>query len=125
MAKEGLKVNTSTIMNYMNTPLMVSFEGAKETISKFIIRRYHNWNFYFDKPVEISGETIYKLTRLSNKGEPVPVGIKDGFVERLIGTPTRNNSKGLIIGQIKATTPKMVAKIVSIGLTIAGRGYDL
>ena len=57
--EEGLKVNSSTIMNYMNAPLIVIFGGTKETISKFIISRYHNGKFYFDKPMEISGETIY------------------------------------------------------------------
>ena len=34
-------------------------------------------------------------------------------------------SKGLIFIQIQATTPKMVAKIVSTGLTVMGRGCDL
>ena len=67
MTKEGLKINQSTIMNYMNAPLMVSFGGTKENIVKFIINRYHNGKFYFDEPVEISVETIYKLTGLPSK----------------------------------------------------------
>ena len=75
--------------------------------------------------MEISVETIYKITRISNKGVLVPVGIKEGLVERLTKTPTWKNSKGLIIRQIKATTPKIVAKIVSIGLTVIGRGWNL
>ena len=125
MTEEGLKANHRTIMNYMNAPLMVSFGGTKETISKFIISGYHNDKFYFDKPVEISGATIYKLTSLSNKGDHFPVGIKEGLVEILTGTPIGKKSKSLIVGQIKATTPKMVAKIVSTGLTVIGRGYDL
>ena len=83
-------------MNYMNTPFMARFGGTKETMVKFIISRYHNEKFYFDRPVEISGEAIYKLTGLSNQGDPVPVGIK-GLVERLTGTPSRKNSKGLMI----------------------------
>ena len=112
-------------MNYMNAPLMESFGGMEETIVKFIISRYHNGEFYFDKPIEISSETIYKLTGLYNKGEHVPVGIKNGLVEKLTGTLTGKNSKGMIIGQNKASTPKMVAKIVSTGLTITGRGCDL
>ena len=98
MTEEGLKVNASTIMNYMNAPLMESFGGTKETIARFIINLYHNGKFYFNKPIEISGETIYKLTGLSNKGEPIPIGIKDGLVEKLTRTPTGKNSKGLIIG---------------------------
>ena len=47
------------------------------------------------------------------------------MVERLTRTSIGKNSKGLIVGQIKATTPKMVAKIMSTGLTITGRGCDL
>ena len=100
-------------------------EGQKENIVKFIISRYHNGKFYFDKPVEISVETIYKLTGLSNKVYPVPIGIKEGLVERLSRTPTGNNSKWIIFGQIQASTPKMVVKIVSTGLTITGRGCNL
>ena len=60
------KVNHSTIMNYMNTLFMASFGGTKETVVKFIISRYHNDIFYFDRLVEISGEVIYKLIGLSN-----------------------------------------------------------
>ena len=125
MTEEARKVNNSTIMNFMNAALMESFGGTKETIVKFIISWYHNGKFYFDTPVEISAETIYKLTALSNKGDLVLVGIKEGLVEKLTGTPTGKNSKGLIIGQVQANTPKMVAKIVSTGLTITGRGCDL
>ena len=125
MTEEGLKINHSTIMNYMNAPIMAILRGTKETISKFIISQYPYGKFYFNKLVEISVETIYKLTRLSNKGDPIPVGIKEGLVERLTGTPTGKNSKGLIVVQLQASTPKMVAKIVSTGLTVIGRGSDL
>ena len=52
------KINHSSIMNYMNTLFMASFGGTKETTVKFIISRYHNEKFYFDRPVEISGEVI-------------------------------------------------------------------
>ena len=125
MTEEGNTIKHSTILNYMNVPLMASFGGKKEYISKFIINWYYNGNLYFDRPVEISVETIYKLTGLSNKSDPVPIGIKEGLVERLTDTPIGKNSKGLIIVQIKANTPKIVAKIVSTGLTITGRGCDL
>ena len=47
------------------------------------------------------------------------------MVEKLRGTPIENKYKGLIVGQIKATTPKMVTKIVSTGLMVTGRGCDL
>ena len=63
-------------MNYMNTLFMASFGGTKETTVKFIISQYHNGRFYFDRPVDISGEVIYKLTGLSNQGDPVSVDIK-------------------------------------------------
>ena len=43
---------------------------------KFIISQYHNDRFYFDRPVEISSEVIYKLIGLSNQGDLVPVDIK-------------------------------------------------
>ena len=68
-------------MNYMNTLFMASFRGTKETTFNFIISRYHNDRFYFDRPVEISGEVIYKLTGLSNKGDLVLIDIKEGPVE--------------------------------------------
>ena len=96
------KINHSTIMNYMNTPFMVSFGGTKETTVKFIISRYHNGRFYFDKPIEISSEVIYKLTGLSNQGDPVPVEIKEGLVEKLTESPSGKNSKGIMISQIQA-----------------------
>ena len=98
MTEEAEKVNHSTIMNFMNASLMASFGGTEETIVKFIIIRSNNVKFYFNTLVEISAETIYKLTGLSNKGDPVPVGINEGLVERLTGTSTGKNSKGLIIG---------------------------
>ena len=81
------KVNRSSIMNYMNTPFMASFGGTQEMAVKFIISQYHNGRFYFDRPVEISGEVIYKLTGLSNQGDLVLVSIKEGLVERLTRTP--------------------------------------
>ena len=68
-------------MSYMNTPFMASFGETKETTVKFIISQYHNGKFYFDKPVEIYNEVIYKLIGLSNQGDPVPIGIKEGLVE--------------------------------------------
>ena len=74
------KINHSSIMNYMNTPFMVSFGGIKETTVKFIISWYHNGKFYFNRLVKISREVIYKLTGLSNQGDPVLVGIKEGLV---------------------------------------------
>ena len=120
MPEEGEKVNWNTIMNFLDAPLMASFGGTKENIVKFIISQYHNGNFYFDRPVEISAETIYKLTGLSNKGDPVPVGIKEGLVEKLRGTLIGKNSKGLIVEKIQDTTPKMMAKIVSTGFTVMG-----
>ena len=70
------KIQHSTIVNYVNAPLMASFGGTKETAVKFIISRYNNGRFYFDQPVDISGEVIYKLTGLSNKWDPVLVDIK-------------------------------------------------
>ena len=75
------KINHSTIVNYINAPIMASFGGTKETTVKFIISRYHNGRFYFDRPVEISGEVISNLIGLSNQGELVPVKIKEGLVE--------------------------------------------
>ena len=52
MIEEANKVNQITIMNFMNAPLMEIFGGTKENIIKFIISRYHNGKFYFDRPVE-------------------------------------------------------------------------
>ena len=79
---------------------MANFVGTKETTVKFIIRWYHNGRFYFDRLVNISGEVIYKLIGLSNKGDPVPVGIKEGLVEELTGSTLGKNFKGLMISQI-------------------------
>ena len=58
------KLQHSSIVNYVNAPLMASFSGTKETAVKFIISQYHNGRLYFDQPVDISGEFIYKLTGL-------------------------------------------------------------
>ena len=99
------KIKYNAIFNYVNAPLMESFGGTKETTVKFIIRRYHNGWFYFDQPIDISGEFISKLTGLSNKGDPVPVGIKEGLVEELTGSPSGKKSKGLMISQITARMP--------------------
>ena len=60
---------------------MASFGGMKEAAVKFIISHYHNVRFYFDEPINISGDDISKLTGLFNKGDPVPVGIKEGLVK--------------------------------------------
>ena len=70
------KIQHSSIVNYVNAPLMASFGGTKETVVKFVISQYQNGLFYFDQPVDIFGEVISKLTGLSNKGDLVPVGIK-------------------------------------------------
>ena len=104
---------------------MASFDGTKEAVVKFIISRYHNGRFYFDEPIDISGDVISKLTGLSNKGDPVPVGIKEGLVEELMGSPFEKYSKGLMISQITTRTPYIVAKIIAITLTLAGQGSDL
>ena len=45
MTLEAQKVNSGTIMSYINAPLMASFGGTKEIISKFIISQYHNGKF--------------------------------------------------------------------------------
>ena len=63
-------------MNYINAPFMASFGGTKETAVKFIINRYHDSRFYFDRLVDISSEVIYKMTGLSNQGDPIPVSKK-------------------------------------------------
>ena len=62
---------------------------------------------------------------ISLRNNLVPIGIREGLVEILTRTLTGENSKGLIIRQIQATTPKMVAKIVSGSLTVTGQGCDL
>ena len=104
---------------------MASFGGTKEATVKFIIIRYHNGRFYFDEPVDISGDVISKLIDLSNEEDPVLVGIKEGLVEDLIGSPSDKNSKGLMIIQITTRMPQIVAKIISITLTLVGGGNDL
>ena len=67
------------------------------------------WKFF--------GEVINKLTGLSNQGDPVPIGIKEGIVERLTRTPIGKNSKGLMISQIQARTLQIMAKIIATRLT--------
>ena len=104
-------------MSYMNTPFMAIFGGTKETAVNIIVILYHKGKFYFNKPVEISGEVRYKLIGISNQGDPIPIGIKDGLVERLAGTSSQKNLKGLMISQIQAQTTKIVAKIIATRLT--------
>ena len=84
---------------------MASFGGTKETTVKFIISLYHNGQFYFDQLVDISREVISKLTGLSNEGNPIPVGIKEGLVEELTGSSLGKNLKGLMISQITTRMP--------------------
>ena len=97
MIEEAQKVSASKILSYINAPLMESFIGTKDIIAQFIVSRYHNGKFYFDIPVEISGNIIYRLTGLSNKGEPVPVRSNPGLVEKPIGTIAGKKSRGLTI----------------------------
>ena len=73
MTQEAQKLSLSTILSYLNAPLMVGFVGTKEIIAQFIVSRYHNGKLYFDRPNDISQDIIYRLTNLSNKGEPIPV----------------------------------------------------
>ena len=92
------KIQKSSILQYPNAPLMVSFGGTKEAAVKFIISRYHNDRFYFDQPIDITGDVISNVMGLSNQGSPVPIGIKDGLVQELTGSSLGKNSKGLMIG---------------------------
>ena len=55
----------------------------------------------------------------------MPVSIKEGLVEELTESPSGKNSKGLMISQIQARTPQIVAKIIATALTPTGRGSDL
>ena len=90
---------------------------------------YHQWIpqrwFYFNRPVDITGDIISKLTGLSNQGNPVPIYIKEGLVKELTGSPSGKNSKGLVIRQIATRMPQIVAKTIAITLTLAGRSSDL
>ena len=80
MTQAAEKFRCSTLFGYANAPLMESFGGTKEAAVKFIISHYHKGRFYFDEPIDISGDFISKLTGISNKGDPVPVRIKEGLV---------------------------------------------
>ena len=51
MTTKAQNINSNTIMSYINAPIMESFVGTKEIIAKFIISRYHNGKFYFEKPI--------------------------------------------------------------------------
>ena len=105
MTQAAEKIRRSTLFGYANASLMASFGGTKEAAVKFIISQYHNSRFYFDELIDISGDVISKITGLSNKGDPVPVEIKEGLVKELTGSSSRKNSKGLMIGQIITRTP--------------------
>ena len=65
------------------------------------------------------------MTSLSNQGDPVPIGIKEGLVEQLTGSPLGKNSKWIIISQIQAQTQQIMVKIIATGLTPIGPGSDL
>ena len=92
ITEESQKLSASTILSYMNAPLMDNFLVMKEIISQFIVSIYHIGKLYFDIPVEISSDIIYRLIRLSNKGEPVPVRLNLGLVENLTGRVEGKNS---------------------------------
>ena len=76
MTQAAEKIRKSTLFNYPNAPLMASFGETKEEAVKFIISRYHNGRFYFDRLIDITRDVISRLTGLSNEGSPVPIGIK-------------------------------------------------
>ena len=80
MTRAAEKIQNNSILQYPNAPLMASFGGTKEAAVKFIINRYHNGRFYFDQLIDITGDVISTLTGLSNKGDPVPIGIKEGLI---------------------------------------------
>ena len=120
MTQAAEKVRRSTIFGYANAPLMASFGGTKEVVVKFIISRYHNGQFYFDEPIDIVREVISKFTGLSNIGNPIPIGIKEGLVTKLTGSPSGKNSKGLMIGKITTQMPQIVSKLIAITLTLVG-----
>ena len=86
MKEEAQKLSARTILSYMNAPLMENFAGTKYIIAQFIVSRYHNEKFYFYRPIKISGDMIYMLVGLSNKGELIPVRSNPGLVEKLTGT---------------------------------------
>ena len=61
---------------------------------------------YFETPVEITSDLIYKITELSKKGDPIPTKLNPGLVEELTVTPTEEkNSRELIVSQIIYDTP--------------------
>ena len=81
---------------------MASFGGTKEAAVKFIISHYHNGRFYFDQPIDITEDVISKLTTISNQGSPVPIGIKEGLVQELMGSPPGKKfaSRGHTLGPL-------------------------
>ena len=83
MTQKDEKMSGNTILSYLNAPLMVGFLGTKEIIAQFIVSRYHNGKIYFDRPNDISQDIIYRLTNLSNKGEPIPVKSNLGLNKKL------------------------------------------
>ena len=88
------KIKNNTLFGYANALLMASFGGMKEAAIKFIISRYHNNQFYFDEPVDISRDVISKLTSLSNKGDPYHLGSKKDWPKNLRDHRPRKNQKG-------------------------------
>ena len=65
------------------------------------------------------------ITRLSKKGDSVPVKINPSLVEELTATTARKHSIGMIVSRIIHSMPKIAAKIISVALTSMGRGSDL
>ena len=77
MTQAAEKVWKSSILQYPNAPLMASFGGTKEAAVKFIISRYHNGRFYFDRPINITGDVISRLTS-PTKASLYQLGLKKG-----------------------------------------------
>ena len=125
MTSEAKNLNVITILSYLNAPLMEIFGGTKDIIENFIVSGYHKGKLYFDKPIEVSDDIIYRLTRLSEKGEPVPVGSNPRLVENLTSTPAGKNSRGLVTSQIQYTTTNIVENIVFVVLTNTANICDL
>ena len=106
MTTKSQKVSANTILSYLNAPLMAVFRGMNDIIANFIVSQYYNGKLYFDRPIEVSGDIIYRLTRLFKKGEPIPIKSNLGLVKKLAETPAGKNSKGIVISQIQYTHPK-------------------
>lgn len=125
--KGSMALATAKIKNYLNAPILETFDNLKEEAAKFLVSRYHNMKIWLDEPIEINLKFVNFIAKLSVKGGLAPVRVKNlALIEKFTGSSNKGkNSKGFPITSIKMPTNKWVSIIISMFLKILGWSFDV